>query len=177
MPTSSHLAPLLELLTRRARVQGLTDSAWAARAGLRKETLSRLRGRSDCDFETLSALAQAVGARIGATDAFAAESTTPDGHFVRNVDRDYEERLVDLCASRNISVEQWQSHGPRFFMAGLAVMLANLPEFDRRALLDLAENLHPGASAPEVFARWLARSPLRPSRFLPLVSARVRHAA
>jgi hypothetical protein len=67
-------------------------------------------------------------------------------------------------------------------MAGLAVMLAGSPGRDRSALLELAERLHPGASEPAVFARWLERNPLRPSRFLPLVKAhsrkvRTRHAA
>jgi hypothetical protein len=56
-------------------------------------------------------------------------------------------------------------------MAGLAVMLAAMSDHDRRGLLALAEQLHPGASEPEVFARWLKRSPVRPSRFLPLVEA------
>jgi hypothetical protein len=67
-------------------------------------------------------------------------------------------------------------------MAGLAVMLAGAPGHDRSALLELAERLHPGATEPPVFARWLERSPVRPSRFLPAVKAhsrqaRARHAA
>ena len=44
-------------------------------------------------------------------------------------------------------------------------------------VLALAETLHPGATEPAVFARWLAHSPLRPSRFLPMVSAMVNRAA
>jgi len=39
---------------------GLTDTAWANRAGVWKETLSRLRRREACDFETLRSLAHAV---------------------------------------------------------------------------------------------------------------------
>jgi hypothetical protein len=42
---------------------------------------------------------------------------------------------------------------------------------DRRHLLDLAEHLHPGSSQVTVFNRWLERSPLKPTRFLPLVDA------
>ena len=53
-------------------------------------------------------------------------------------------------------------------MAGLAVMLAGVDGFDRPGLLALAEVLHPGAGEPEVFSRWLQRSPLRPYRFLPI---------
>jgi hypothetical protein len=97
--------------------------------------------------------------------------------MVTSVDRDYEERLVALCASGNLDASYWAGFGPGFFMAGLAVMLASTRDFDRRTLLALAEQLHPGASEPDVFARWLASSPLRPSRFLPLVSAQLAHAA
>jgi len=57
------------------------------------------------------------------------------------------------------------------------VMLASAPNFDRRALLALAESLHPGASEPAVFARWLKRSPIRPSRFFPMMEVELRHAS
>jgi hypothetical protein len=157
-------------------MRGLTDTEWAARAGLRKETLSRLRRRSSCDFATLEALARAVGFRLTATDV-SGPPLSPDGHFPRSVDREYEERLGQLCVARSLEPGRWASLGPKFFMAGLAVMLASVPEFDRRALLNLAESLHPGASEPEVFARWLQRSPIRPSRFLPMLEAELRHAA
>ncbi len=93
------------------------------------------------------------------------------------MDRDYEKRLLNLCASRTLDPERWEQLGPRFFMAGLAVMLAGTADFDRRSLLALAETLHPGASEPAVFARWLAASPLRPSRFLPMLSVLVNRAA
>ncbi len=66
---------------------------------------------------------------------------------------------------------------PAFFMAGLAVMLAGEANWDRRALLDLAEGLHPGATEVAVFARWLKRSPPRPSRFLPMLAMELQHAA
>ena len=58
-------------------------------------------------------------------------------------------------------------------------MLAGEPDRDRRQWLDLAEQLHLGASSPAVFALWLQRSPLRPSRFLPLLAManQTRHAA
>jgi hypothetical protein len=67
--------------------------------------------------------------------------------------------------------------GPPFFLAGLAVMLASVPALDRRTYLDLAETLHPGATEPRVFAKWLAETPLPPSRFLPMLEAEVRRAA
>jgi hypothetical protein len=163
----------LQDLTARARDAGLTDTAWAERAGVRKETLSRLRGRATCDFSTLNALAEAVDARL------AIESPVPTAgrHFPERMDREYEQRLLDLCASRTLSPDRWEQLGPRFFMAGLAVMLASTRNFDRRSLLALAEELHPGASEPPVFARWLKASPLRPSRFLRMLDAQVKRAA
>jgi hypothetical protein len=97
--------------------------------------------------------------------------STEDGRFPAQLDRDYEEQLLDLCASGDIDPKRWRSCGPPFFMAGLAVMLASVPEFDRRLLLDLAEALHAGSSQVEVFALWLQRSPVRPSRFLPMLLA------
>lgn len=175
--STSPLAEALTTLTKRARGLGLSDTQWATRAGVRKETLSRLRGRRSCDFETLRLLAQAVGTGVGVLESRPPEST-PDGHFPASVDREYEERLVELSLSSDLEPERWARMGPRFFMAGLAVMLASAGNVDRRGLLNLAEHLHPGAAEVSVFSRWLERSPVRPTRFLPLVDAGHRtHAA
>jgi hypothetical protein len=170
------MAEILSTLTRQARALGLTDSEWAGRAGVRKETLSRVRSRQTSDFETLCSLAHAVGARLGVLDMRRPDSTS-DGHFPAHVDRDYEEQLVALCASGSLERVRWASAGPYFFMAGLAVMLAGVQGQDRRGLLALAEQLHPGAIEPAVFTRWLADSPVRPARFLPLVEQRGARAA
>lgn len=170
------LAAALKDLTARARARGFTDTAWAERAGVRKETLSRLRGRTTCDFETLDLLAAAVGARLVVAEPPTAAAAS-NRHFPATMDRDYEKRLLNLCASRTLDPPQWAQLGPRFFMAGLAVMLAGTADFDRRSLLSLAETLHPGATEPAVFTRWLAASPLRPSRFLPMLSVLVKRAA
>lgn len=170
------LQHLLAGLTARARTRSLTDAQWAALAGVRSETLSRLRRRSSCDLSTLQALAAAVDARL-VLDEGTAGATTSDGHFPVSLDRDAESRLLHLAASGNLADEAWAAAGPRFFMAGLAVMLAGEPGLDRRGLLALAERLHPGASEPAVFTRWLERSPLRPSRFLPLLAMERKHAA
>jgi hypothetical protein len=177
MPTSTEsLAQALSALTRQARMLGLTDTEWAVRAGVRKETLSRLRRRQSCDFETLRSLAQVVGARLGVLEVQWPDAA-PDGHFPTSVDRDYEERLVELGASGDLDPGRWAGMGPRFFMAGLAVMLASVRNRDRRGLLALAERLHPGASEVSVFNQWLERSSLRPTRFLSFVDARTAHAA
>ena len=171
MPKSiTRLGEILADLTRFTRERGLNDSQWAAAAGLPKETLSRLRRRESCDFATLSALSSAVGAKLGVT-AGAIFTTTVDGHFPKRIDRDYEARLLNLVASRNVDPGAWRANGPGFFMAGIAVMTASMAGMDRHSLLVLAETLHPGSSRPEVFDMWLARSPVRPSRFLPLVRA------
>jgi hypothetical protein len=177
MPKSTNpMREVLPLLARRARARELTASAWAERAGIRKETLSRLSKRANCDFATLCSLARAVDARLGVLDE-AGRATTPDGHFPAQLDRDYEEQLVELCATRHLDPARWAAAGPQFFVAGLAVMVASLSRTDRRGLLALAEQLHPGASEVAVFDRWLERSPVRPSRFLPLLEARLAHAA
>jgi hypothetical protein len=181
MSKSSALENLMVTLTRDARRAGLTDAAWAARAGLRKESLSRLRRRETCDFATLHALAGAVGKRVDVQPVLTA-GLSPDGHFPAAVNRDLEERLADLCARDETDPDRWTALGPPFFMAGLAVMIAGATGHDRSGLLELAERLHPGASEPAVFARWLERSPLQPSRLLPAVKAhsrqvRARHAA
>lgn len=171
-----HLRSVLEILEQKARRLGLTDTEWASRAGIRKETLSRLRGRRSCDFATLQTLACAVGASVSVIDKKAPGSTA-DGRFPAKLDRDHEEELLALCASRELDPARWRRHGPAFFMAGVAVMVASVPEFDRRALLDLAEGLHAGSSQVGVFALWLEQSPVRPSRFLPMLLVGLRHAA
>lgn len=175
MSKSTTLKYLLDTLTRDARREGLTDAAWAGRAGLCKESLSRLRRRDTCDFATLHALAEAVGTRVDVRPAPTA-GRSQDGHFPAEVNRDLEERLADLCARDESDPNRWIALGPPFFMAGLVVMLAGAPGHDRPALLELAEQLHPGASEPAVFARWLERSPVRPCRFLPIVKAHSRQA-
>lgn len=174
--STTELARFLDALRRAAQSLGLTDAAWAERAGLRKETLSRLRRRSSCDLTTLNALAAVVGARLAVVRDNLPESSA-DGHFPLEVGRDYEQRLLELCASRRLEPEAWAAAGPRFFVAGLAVMVASVAGFDRRGLLDLAEHLHPGSSEPAVFAKWLARSPVRPARFLPLLGMEAKYAA
>jgi hypothetical protein len=168
------LAPLLERLTLRARRLGLSDTGWAARAGVRKETLSRLRRRTTCDLETLQALATAVGTGLTALDTPMPELAA-DGHFPSAVSRDYEERLADFCAAGDFDANRWRTLGPPFFMAGVAVMLAGAAGHERAALLALAERLHPGATEPVVFQHWLDRSPVRPAGFLPRVAARMKH--
>ena len=104
-------------------------------------------------------------------------ATTSDGHFPRELSRDYERQLLALCASRQLDPAAWSAAGPTFFMAGLAVMLAGNADADRHGLLALAEILQPGATEVPVFARWLKRSPLRPSRFLPMLAMEIKHAA
>ena len=170
-----NLSTVLDELTQVARVRGLNDTEWAARANLPKETLSRLRRRQDCNFSTLLALANAVDVRLGTVDE-TLPILTPDGHFPAEINRDYEEKLLKLCASRSLTPQQWLALGPHFFMAGLAVMLASVAGFDRRGLLHLAEHLSPGAKETSVFAQWLKHSPLRPTRFLPMLDMLMKHA-
>jgi len=174
LQSTSTLPQVLATLAAAARERGLTDSAWARRAGLRKESLSRLRRRQDCDWATLAALAVAVDHRL---DALPRDTGwTPDGHFPSPYSREIEESLLRLALSGDFTPETWRARGPRFFMAGFAMILAGLPGYDRRVLARLAEHLHPGVSEPAVFSLWFKDSPLRPARFLPLLQAAHRHA-
>ncbi len=166
---TTELRRLLAALERRARARGLSDAQWEARARLAAKTLMRLRAGTRGDFSTLYALARAVGARIVALPE--APATTADGLYPASPDRDWQTRLLDLCASGDLDMDRWRLLGPAFFMAGVAVMLASAPGFDRRALLKLAEQLHAGSTQVGVFTRWLERSPIRPSIFLPLLGA------
>ncbi|MFN0316772.1 MAG: hypothetical protein ACKVQA_17260 [Burkholderiales bacterium] len=102
------------------------------------------------------------------------DNLTADEHFPLHLGRDAEERLLYLCASGDLNPRHWNEFGPSFFMAGIAVMLASLRDMDRQRYLTLAEALHPGSSTHEVFALWLRRSPVRPSRFVPSLRARMK---
>jgi hypothetical protein len=161
-------ARLIEEMTPAAKRRFGSDRQWAAACGLPAETLSRLRKRDSCDFRTLEALGAAAGFTL-------VPSRAPERGA--KFTREYEEQLLDLCASGNTDPAVWRTHGNSFFMGGLATMLASARGFERRKYLDLAESLHPGVSVPEVFGLWLERTPVSPARFLPLARHRGRHAA
>jgi hypothetical protein len=127
------------------------------------------------DDAPLLLLQMVIGAKEGVIDGHT-QVLTEDGRFPAQLNREFEERLLDLCASGDVDPERWRHHGPAFFMAGLAVMVASVPEFDRRSLLDLAEALHEGSSQVGAFSLWLEGSPVRPSRFLPMLEAGLRQA-
>jgi len=161
-------AKLLAQMSNAAKGIFLTDSSWAKASGLPKETLSRLKRNPSCDLRTLAALAQTARYTLVAVPA-----TVQGGEHLPNAfGREYEDDLVDLCASGNVDPDVWRAHGPGFFMGGLAVLLASARGFERERYLRLAETLHPGISTPEVFALWLQRSPLRAARFLPMARRR-----
>ena len=108
------------------------------------------------------------------------DSSQANGQFPARVDRDYEDRLLRLCTSGSLDLKQWDAAGPSIFMAGLAVMVSCVAGVEQRSeeragLLALAEELSPGASDPDVFQRWLKLSPVRPSRFLPMLKMYVKH--
>lgn len=170
MNTSTRLRPaeLLDQMSSAAKGRFITDSAWAEASGLPKETLSRLKRNPSCDLRTLGALAQTAGYTLVAVPA-----TTQRGeHLPSSFGREYEDDLLDLCASGSADPNVWRAHGPGFFMGGLAVLLASARGFERERYLRLAETLHPGVSTAEVFAIWLRRSPLRAARFLPMARRR-----
>lgn len=162
-------ADFLEKLGPEARRRLGNDRQWAAACGLPPETLSRLRKRDSCDLRTLNSLAAAAGFTL----TLASAAPKKADFF----DREREQALLDLCASGELHADAWRAYGEPFFMGGLAMLLAGVPGFDRRRYMELAESLHPGISVPEVFELWLQRSPLRPSRFLPMLARSRKHAA
>lgn len=172
---SGSLPRLLAELSAAARSRQLTDSAWARLAGVPKESLSRLRQRQDCNWRTVERLAGALGMQLHAGPHRNA-ALHPDGHMPTALNRDDEEQLRKLSASGNLDPALWRTHGPAFFMAGLAVLLASSRGFDRNGLLHLAETLHPGMSEPEVFGLWIKRTPFEPSRFFAQLDQEMAHA-
>lgn len=167
---------LVLALSGAARDLGWSDAEWARRSGLPKETLCRLRSRENCDVATLAALSNAVGKRLTAGDPSVGR-THASGLWPPFVDRRFEARLIDLLRCRSTNEVEWRALGPGFFLAGVAVMLASVPGFDRPRYLDLAESLHPGASEPRVFEKWLADTPIAPARLLPMVQQQLNHEA
>jgi hypothetical protein len=160
------LERMLETMAHAARRDKLSHRAWAEKAGVRPETLSRLKQRGDCDLVTLAALAGAVELRLTLVPRL--KMSMP-----QRFSRDDEERLLVLCASRSLDLATWAEAGTPAFMAGLAVMLAGVRGAKRPALLSLAEALYPGMSSIDIFQAWLKKSPLRPSRFLPMLAQRM----
>ena len=166
---------LLESMEAAAAARNWTDRKWAAKAGVRPETLSRLRNRGDCVLSTLESLAHAVGLRLsvgpnpGAQASAAKSGAAELRRMPARYGREEEQKLLDLCSEPEADLGRWRSAGPSFFMGGLAVMLASARGYDRARYLELAELLHAGVTTPEVFSAWLAQSPVRPSRFLPML--------
>ena len=170
---SERAGRLLESLRVSARQRFASDAQWARASGVPKETLSRLGTRLSCDSRTLWALANGAGCTLVAVPAAAQSAAGEEEDASRkSFDRDYESSLLELCACGNTESADWRAHGPAFFMAGLATLLAGAGGFDRKRYLRLAESLHRGATTPEVFGLWLKESPVVPARFLPMLRAR-----
>jgi hypothetical protein len=172
MNTSILIQPklLLSQMAKAAKAKFSTDANWADASGLPRETLSRLKSNPSCDLRTLGALAKSAGYTLVAVPV----EMQADDHAPETMGRDVEDKLLDLAASGNVEPHVWRGYGPGFFMGGLAVTLASARGFERERYLRLAEALHPGVSTPEVFAMWLKKSPVRPSRFLPMARKRKR---
>jgi hypothetical protein len=162
--TSPDLGGSLAQLEHAASRLGLNRGRWAERAGLRPETLSRVFTRDDCDFRTLASLAGAVGQRLLLV-------AQPEREMPKSWKRDTERKYAQLCASGSTDVSRWLREGPRYFTAGLAMMMASARGADREAYLGLAAALCPAMQDPAEFAMWLAMTPAKPSRFLPMVRA------
>ncbi len=86
-----------------------------------------------------------------------------------------EELVVALCARGDFRPSRWKRAGDRRFLAGVATLLASLPEFDRPRMLALAQSLAPGMGTAEAMSRWLDEVPLDPARFVPMLRSRLAH--
>jgi hypothetical protein len=161
-------AQLLNQMQEAAKHKFKNLRGWAKVSGVPQETLSRLKVKTSCDLRTLNALAQAAGYKI----AVIPKTTDNGSHFPQELSRDMEMDLLELAASGNTEVDAWKHRGPSFFLGGLAVLLASGRGFDREKYMRLAEELHPGISNHEVFAKWLESSPIRAARFLPMARKR-----
>lgn len=60
----SAFIPLLQQILAAARAQGIDQRELARRAGIRAETLSRLKSRGGGDLDTLDRLARVAGLRL-----------------------------------------------------------------------------------------------------------------
>ncbi len=165
------LEQLLQTMTRQARALGWNDREWALAADLRPETLSRVRRREGkCDAGTLAALARACDLELVVRERGPANPVDATGLFPQRLDRALEERLLELCASGDVDAGHWRAAGPSFFMGGLAAMLSCADDLDPDGrYARLAEALHPGVLRIETFRFWLRTSPVKPSRFLPML--------
>lgn len=161
---ASTLAARLSYLECAATRLGLNRSRWAERAGLRAETLSRLFAREDCELKTLTSLAAAVSQRLLLV-------AQPQRQMPHAWNREVERRYVVLCASGSTDVGRWLREGPRYFLSGLAMMMASSRGADREAYLALAFALCPAMQEEAEFQTWLSMTPAKPSRFLPMVRA------
>ena len=165
------LEQLLQTMTRKARALGWNDREWALAADLRPETLSRVRRRGGkCDAGTLVALARACDLELVVRERGPANPVDATGLFPQRLDRALEERLLVLCASGDVDAVHWRAAGPGFFVGGLAAMLSCADDLDPDGrYARLAEALHPGVLGIETFRLWLRNSPIKPSRFLPML--------
>jgi hypothetical protein len=182
--THAGLHRIFDELGREVSRRGWSRREWARQAGIWPETLCRLPLRGNCDLATIQALAHAVGLEIAIAQRAGTEAQRPiatptpsRSGMPSPFGREDEQRLLALCAARMLNTARWAKAGPAFFMGGLAVMLAGLRDLDRARLLRLGERLYPGIASPQVFRKWLRQSPLRPSRFVPMLRARLSHAA
>ena len=164
---NSSLPMMFKQLEGQARAKAVTSAQWARAAGLRPETLSRLSKRVDCELQTLSNLAAAVGLEVALRPRLEREMPKSFG-------RKQEDVLLDLAASKSLDLGRWAVAGPRYFMAGFAAMLSTLEGFDRDGLSLVAEALFPGMTDVRELQAWLDRSPVKPSRFLPMLHQRKR---
>ena len=77
VPSLAARRKLFDAIRAEARLQGLTLSVLAERAGIRQESLSRLPNRQDVGYDTLWRLANTLGFGIGLVPQDQAQTGQP----------------------------------------------------------------------------------------------------
>lgn len=90
-----------------------------------------------------------------------------------NWTRESEERAIELCSSQDLRPSRWLRAGDTRTLAGIAVMMASEPEFDRKRMLALATRLDSTMTSAAGFNRWLSETPVIAARLLPMIRSRM----
>ena len=145
-----------------------TRSGLAA-PGCRRKRSVRLRSRSTCDFTTLDALPGGRCRRPRRRVLARGERALMDVAWPAMVDRSLECRLVDAARLRLNPHRRLASalHRASFSRGNRGDACEPPQNSTAQKHLDLAESLHPGATEPRVFAKWLAETPLPPRASCP----------
>ena len=137
---------LIEPIAAAARARGLSMRQVALQAGVRPETVSRIRRRANCDYDTLARLAAAAGLEIGMRPAGAAAGAPPDSHLLQKARR-------GEAQERQRAYEARLAREHDRVAAGLALGALGAPDLVR-ARRQVARWVKQGTCSPWYARRW-----------------------